>query len=483
MKPIIVFAVIAGYFALLILISFLTSRKVNNATFFTANKSSPWFLVAFGMLGASLSGVTFISVPGWVGDSNFSYFQMVIGYLIGYFAIAFILMPIYYKLNLVSIYTYLDKRFGKFSYKVGSFFFLLSRTIGAAFRLFLIAGVLQIAFFNAFGIPFFVTVIVTIILIWLYTFRAGIKTIVWTDTLQTTFMLLSVVISIFIIGSELQLNSKEIFNTIASHPYSQVFHWNWKEESFFPKQFIAGAFIAFVMTGLDQDMMQKNLTCKNLKDAKKNMIWFSIVLIPVNLIFLSLGVLLYIYANKMGIAIPNSTDDLFPLLALNEFGVFAGIIFLLGVIAAAFSSADSALTSLTTAFSIDFLNIDINKKDPKIKTKKTIVHICVSIVVIIFILIFSLFPDKSVVARVFEAAIYTYGPLLGLFVFGLATKFRVRDKLVPIVAVLSPIITYIININSEKWFGGYKFGFELLILNGLITFIGLLIITKFKPRL
>ena len=296
--------------------------------------------------------------------------------------------------------------------------------------------------------------------------------------LAIVFMIYSVIISILIIGSELNLNFSGIVNTVVEHPYSQIFHWEWQSEKFFVKQLLAGAFIAFVMTGLDQDMMQKNLTCKNEKEAKKNMIWFSIALLPVNLIFLSLGVLLYVYANKMGIAIPEHTDDLYPLLALNNFSIFAGIIFLLGVIAAAFSSADSAITSLTTAFSVDFLNIDVTKKDNSIKRTKTIVHIGVSVIILIVILIFNQISNKSVISQIFKVAGYTYGPLLGLFLFGLITKFKIRDKLVPIVALLSPVITYIININSEAWFWGYKFGFEILILNGLITFVGLLLLVR-----
>jgi len=329
-----VFGTVAGYFALLLIVSYFTSRKVNTASFFNANRRSPWYLVAFGMIGASLSGVTFISVPGWVRDSQFSYFQMVLGYLLGYAAIALILLPVYYKMNLVSIYTYLEKRFGKRAYKTGSAFFLLSRTLGAALRLYLIAGVLQLAFFDRFGIPFYITVTVTIALIWVYTHKAGIKTIVWTDTLQTTFMLLSVIVTIAIIGRELNLNLKQLVETVKDHPYSKMFFFDWRDPKFFGKQFLSGAFMAFVMTGLDQDMMQKNLTVRSLKESQKNMFWFSISLLPVNLLFLSLGVLLYVYAATKGIAIPQMTDQLYPMLAINYFGAFAGIVFLIGVIAA-----------------------------------------------------------------------------------------------------------------------------------------------------
>jgi len=478
MSPLLVFSVITIYFGILIFISYLTSRKSNNASFFTGNRKSPWYLVAFGMIGTSISGVTFISVPGEVGTSGFAYFQLVLGYLLGYLFIGTVLLPLYYKLNLVSIYTYLEKRFGFWSYKTGSFFFLVSRIIGASFRLFLVAVVLQLAIFNAFNIPFYLTVIVTLFLIWLYTFKSGIKTIVWTDSFQTFFLVSSVIISIIIISNGLDLNFMQMIKKVYEHPYSNMFVWDWTSKKYFFKMFFAGTFIAITMTGLDQDLMQKNLTCKNIKEAKKNMFWFTLILLPINLLFLSLGVLLYIYAEKMGIPIPKSTDDLFPLLAINYFTPFAGIVFLLGIIAAAFASADSAITSLTTAFCIDFLNIDIDSETKKTHRIKFLTHIGISLVVLIVIVIFKEINDKSVISQIFNVASYTYGPLLGLFIFGLFTKFNIKDKFVPIVAVASPIICYIINLNSKKWLGGYQFGYELLILNGLITFLGLLIITK-----
>ena len=477
MSPLLVFSVVVGYFSLLIIISFLTSRKSDTASFFNANRKSPWYLVAFGMIGASLSGVTFISVPGWVGSSSFSYFQIVLGYLIGYAAIALILLPLYYKLNLVSIYTYLDQRYGKYSHQTGSAFFLLSRIIGAAFRLFLVAGVLQLAFFDAFNIPFFVTVIVTVFLIWIYTFRAGIKTIVWTDTLQTTFMILAVIVSIIMIAKNLNLDFGSLVNTVVDNNNSQIFFWDWRDPHFFVKDFIAGAFIAFVMTGLDQDMMQKNLTCKTLKESQKNIFAMSITLLPVNLLFLSLGVLLYVFAAKNNIALPTASDDLFPMLAINHFGVFAGITFLIGIIAAAFSSADSALTALTTAFSIDFLKLDIKNNDKKTKRTKLFVHLGVSATVIAVILIFKAINNDSVISQIFKVAGYTYGPLLGLFIFGLATKQKVKDVFVPIVAVLSPFISFLLAKLIETY-TDYSFGFELLILNGTLTFLGLFLIKQ-----
>ena len=465
------------YFFVLLFISRLTTKNSNFNDFFNANRSSPWYLVAFGMIGTSLSGVTFISVPGEVGSSNFSYFQMVLGYLLGYLIIARVLLPLYYKHKLVSIYAYLDKRFGLYSYKTGSFFFLLSRTIGASFRLFLVAGVLQIAIFNELGLPFSFSVFITILLIWIYTFKGGIKTIVWTDALQTLFMLLAVIITILIIISKMDISLAESYYLIKDSQFSQIFYFNWKESNDFFKQFISGAFIAVVMTGLDQDMMQKNLTCKNLGESQKNMFWFCVILIFANLLFLSLGALLYLYADFIGFNIPDRTDNLYPLLALNHLGDFTSILFILGIIAAAYSSADSALTSLTTAFCIDFLDFDKIKSSNKNKVRLT-VHLAFSVVLFFVIMIFNSINDESVINSIFKAAGYTYGPLLGLFSFGIFTKYKINDKLSFWVCIISPLLSYIIYIYSEKLLFGYKFGFELLLLNGLITFIGLYLIRK-----
>jgi Na+/proline symporter len=358
----------------------------------------------------------------------------------------------------------------------------MSQTMGAALRLFLVAGVLQIAFFDSFGIPFIVTVTVTILLIWVYTYRSGIKTIVWTDTLQTFFMILAVGITIYFLVRKLDLSFSDYAGLIEDHNYSKIFFWDWKSSKYFWKQFFAGAFIVVVMTGLDQNMMQKNLTCKSISDAKKNMYWFSAILVPVNFLFLSLGLLLYIYAEKNGINIPERSDDLYPILALNHFTVFIGIVFLLGIIAAAFSSADSALTALTTAFCVDFLDLD-GKTEKEQKRTRLKVHIGFSFILFLVIVIFRLINDDSVISAVFTVAGYTYGPLLGLYSFGLFTKREVIDKYVPYVAVISPVLTYLISLNSEFLFWGYKFGFEVLILNGLISFIGLLLITKKGARI
>ncbi len=460
---------------MLIVVSWLTAGKGDADAFFTGNRQSPWYLVAFGMIGATLSGVTFISVPGWVGATRFTYMQMVMGYMVGYFFIATVLMPLYYRLNLISIYQYLASRFGPRAYKTGAFFFLLSRTIGAAFRLFLVAGVLQLAFFNHYGIPFSVSVLVTILLIWVYTFRGGIKTIVWTDTLQTLFMLTSVGVTIIIITRELDLSFSGIATAIEHSGYGQMFVWDWYSKQNFFKQFFSGVFIAIVMTGLDQDMMQKNLTCKTLPDAQKNMLWFSVTLFVVKFISLVLGALLYIYAGSKGIALPERADDLFPTMALNHLGMVAGITFLLGITAAAYSSADSALTALTTSFCVDFLGFRADEDNRK---TRTLVHLGFSVLLFAIIMIFWLINDQSVISAVFTAAGYTYGPLLGMYAFGLFTNRQVQDKWVPLVAVLSPIVSYLISLNASRIIEGYQMGFEVLILNGALTFLGLLLIHK-----
>ncbi|PWG06377.1 sodium:solute symporter [Polaribacter aquimarinus] len=471
MQPLHIILLIVAYFSVLIFISYITGKSADNKTFFKANNSSPWYLVAFGMIGASLSGVTFISVPGWVEAQSMSYFQMVLGYVIGYAVIGLVLLPLYYKLNLTSIYTYLEDRFGRYSYKTGASFFLLSRTIGAAFRLFLVANVLQVILFDAYGIPFWVTVSITILLIWLYTFKGGIKTIVWTDTLQTLFMLIAVGVCIYTISDEMQIDS--LFTYVSDSKLSKIFFFeDVSAGNYFWKQFLSGAFIAVVMTGLDQDMMQKNLTCRNLKDAQKNMFWFTIVLVIVNFFFLALGVLLTDFAQQNGI--DAHKDELFPIIATQgNLGLATALFFLLGLIAAAYSSADSALTSLTTSFSIDILEID-KKKDKKLQEKiRKKIHVVFSVVLILIILIFKYFiADESVIANIFKAAGYTYGPLLGLYTFGLFTKQNVKDKMVPIICLLAPILTFIISYHSLEFFN-FDFGFFVLVLNGFLTFIGL----------
>lgn len=484
MTPTLILVLIGLYFLVLLSISYFTGKNDSNVDFFKAGKQSPWYLVAFGMIGASLSGVTFISVPGWVEGSEFSYMQVVFGYLAGYLVVAYVLLPIYYRLNVTSIYEYLEDRFGTVSYKTGAFFFFISRVLGASFRLFLVAIVLQQFVFDAWDIPFEVTVTLSILLIWIYTFRGGIKTIVWTDTLQTLFMLLAVGLSIYHINQELGWSFNEFLASEELKKYSTIFFTDdFLNKAHFIKSFLGGMFIVICMTGLDQDMMQKNLTCKNLKDAQKNMVSFSLVLIVVNFLFLLLGALLFIYADRFNIGIPMmdglaKPDLLFPEIAINsDLGITVAAIFVLGLIAAAYSSADSALTALTTSFCVDFLNIS-KKSEAQQKSIRKRTHIGMSILLIIVIVIFKHILDKNVIDGLLTVATYTYGPLLGLFSFGILTKYQIKDKYTALVSVVSVLLIIIIaNIPSAS-LGGYQIGYELLPINGLITFIGLWLIRK-----
>ncbi len=461
--------ILAIYFGLLLVISYITSRGADTNDFFTANRQSPWWLVAFGMIGTSISGLTFISVPGAVGKTYFTYYQVILGHSLGYLTIALVLMPLYYRLNLISIYGYLETRFGFWAYKTGSAFFLLSRTIGSAARLYLAVNVLQIAIFEPIGVPFVLTVFISIALIWLYTHRGGVKTIIWTDTLQTLFLLVALFITIVLVGQQMNMGIGDMIQTIDKSPYSHMFEWDWKHPHFFGKDFLAGVFIAIVMTGLDQDLMQKNLTCKSIGEAQKNMFWFYWVLLLINLLFLALGALLYIYAQANQIAIPAKTDELYPLLALGgNFGTLAAVTFLLGIIAASYASSDSALTALTTSFCIDFLRIEKFQEAKRNKIKHR-VHIGFSVLFFIVIGLFHVFNNQELIGAVFNLAGYTYGPLLGLFAFGLFTKTAIKDRYVPLVCVASPIITYILETQSQALFGG--FGFAKLILNGAICYL------------
>ncbi len=479
MKPIYILCLIVVYFGILYLISYFTGKNDNNDAFFKAENKSPWYLVAFGMVGASLSGVTFISVPGWVRDSQFSYMQVVLGYILGYLVITFVLLPIYYKLNVTSIYQYLDQRFGNTSYKTGAIFFFISRILGSAFRLFLVASVLQNFVFDAWDVPFFVTVIVSIALIWLYTSRSGIKTIVWTDTLQTFFMLGSVVFTVYFITDKLGWSLTDLLTAPELKPYTQVFFTaDVLAKDYFWKAFVGGMFITICMTGLDQDMMQKNLTCKNLKEAKKNVLSYSMVFVPVNVLFLLLGALLFVYADKIGMPIPERTDLLFPEIAINGgMGMGLAIIFLLGLIAAAYSSADSALTALTTSFCIDFLGIEKRPKHLQKKLRKQ-THIGISLLLVVVIVVFNYFLDSSVIDLLLSAASYTYGPLLGLFTFGIFTKWQVYDKWVLPVALVAASLTFALGQVPAEYLGGYHFNYELLVVNGALTFLGLILIRR-----
>ena len=484
MTPTLILFVILSYFAVLYGISRTTSRDDSNQAFFKANRQSPWYLVAFGMIGASLSCVTFISVPGWVAGAQMGYMQVVFGYLAGYMVIAFVLLPIYYSLNLTSIYQYLEERFGPVSHRTGAFFFFISRVIGAAFRLFLVAIVLQQFVFDNWNVPFELTVILSVMLIWVYTYRGGIKTIVWTDTLQTLLMLIAVVLSVYLILNFLNIGFIDFLRSESFDQYNQIFFTdNLLDKNHFIKSFTGGMFIAICMTGLDQDMMQKNLTCRTLKDAQKNMVWFSLVLVMVNMLFLILGALLFIYADSAGVALPlmdgtPKSDLLFPEIALNQgLGGTLAVVFLLGLIAAAYSSADSALTALTTSFCVDFLAIE-KRPEGLQKSLRKKVHIWVCLALILVIISFKYFVDRNVIDGLLTVATYTYGPLLGLFAFGILTKYQLKDRWVWVVFLISLVLITVLGNLPASYLGGYQLGYELLPLNGLLTFLGLVLIRR-----
>jgi Na+/proline symporter len=507
MNPWILLIIVVVYFSLLILISIITSRGADNASFFVGNRKSPWFLVAFGMIGASISGVTFISVPGEVGASAFSYLQLVFGYFAGYMVIANVLLPLYYRMNLSSIYVYLNHRLGLHSYKTGAFFFILSRVIGSSFRLYLVALVIDAFILSKLGVPFWLTVLITIGLIYVYSFKGGIKTIVYTDTFQTTFLILGAILSIVLISKELNLDLAGLINSIDASHYSEIFVWDWRPGNNFFKHFLSGMFICIVMTGLDQDMMQKNLSCKNIHEAKKNMYWMSTLLIIVNILFLSLGALLYIYANSKGIIAENfsnpellqncpiglkypgadgmqcsKTDVLFPFLVFYYLPPAVGFVFIIGLLAAAYASSDSALTALTTSFCVDFLDF---KEDNQRMGTRNLVHIGFALLFFLAIILFKVLNNESVINALFKIAGYTYGPLLGMFSFGILTRYQIRDKAVPYISLVAPVLCYFLDKNSEQWFRGYSFGFELLIINGLLVFLGLYFTRKknvMKPQ-
>lgn len=474
-----------AYTALLFLIMWLTSRKANNDTFFRGNRKSPWFVVAYGMLGASLSGVTFMSVPGGVYYGDFTYMPLVFGYVIGYAVIAFLLLPLYYKLNLTSIYSYLDQRFGGASERTGAIFFILSRLMGSALRMYLVVFVLYEFVFKYWGIPFWVPAVIFIAIILLYTFRGGIKTVVWTDTLQTTFLLLAAIITVVAILNRLDLSLGELLRQSANEGYTRVFETDPHLPKYYWKQILAGAFITITMTGLDQDMMQKNLTCKNLRDAQKNVLTSSLLFVVVNIIFLCLGAALLTYASSTGYALPvNETgvvvaDKIFPSIAFS-FSSFTAVVFVLGMVAAGYSSADGTLTALTTTFCYDFLHFDRKEgmsEQRQLRVRRW-VHVSFALVYLLVIVAFRPFHNQSLIDTLFDIAGFTYGPLLGMYAFGLFTKRTVNDRWVPVVAVLCPVFCYILKKHSVEWLWGYRFGFELLLLNGLLTFIGLLIVSR-----
>ncbi|RXF68813.1 sodium:solute symporter [Arcticibacter tournemirensis] len=484
MPPIVLLSFLIGYFGLLIIISYFTSRNsADNSTFFIANRNSKWYFVAFGMIGTALSGVTFISVPGAVVNSSFGYFQFVLGNAVGFVLIATVLLPLYYRIHLISIYTYLENRLGFWSYKSGAMIFLISRTIGSAFRLYLVAIVLQKFIFDAWNVPFWATVLICLVLIWLYTFKGGLKTIIITDTLQTVFLLSSVILSIWFISKSLNLNLAQTFETVKNSSYSKIFFWEdfLGNKNHFIKQFLGGIFVTIAMTGLDQDLMQKNLSCKNIGEAQKNMLTFTSVFVVINLFFLSVGALLYMYAsaNNIDVSALQTPDHLFPEIALNHLNLIPGVVFMLGLTAATFATTDSALTALTTSFCVDFLgfNKKENHNDPALIRTRHMVHVIFSFIMLLVILGFKIINNDSVVNAIFKAAGYTYGPLVGLFAFGMSTKRIVADKLVPFICILSPVLSFIIDRNSGSWFG-YSIGFELIIINGLITYLLLLVTGK-----
>ena len=492
LSPLALLAVVGGYFAVLIGVGYFTAGRGDGEAFFKGGRSSPWYLVAWGMIGASLSGVTFVSIPGVVGagglNQQYAYMQVVLGYLLGYLAIAYVLLPLYYRLGLTSIYGYLAERFGESAYFTGAGFFQLSRIIGASFRLYLVAMVMDAFVLGPLGVPFWVTVAVTLALIYAYTFRGGIQTVVYTDTLQTTVMLLAVGIAVYSIVTRLGVGLGDVPSLVAESGLDRAFFFGggWSDPNNFFKQFLSGALITVVMTGLDQDMMQKNLTCRNLGHAQKNVLSLSVLLVPINLLFLTLGILLYVYLGREGIDVPLNEaggvagDKIFPTVALQQLGPAAGITFLLGLVAAAYSSADSALTSLTTSFCVDFLGFErrerswaFAKTENETRRARSLVHVGFAVVLFVTILLFYALPDKSVINKLFTWAGYTYGPLLGMFAFGLSSRRAVRDRWVPVVCVASVLLTVLINANSAAWFGGLQLGFLVLAVNGLLTYMGM----------
>jgi len=497
MSPVLLFSFVIGYFLILLTVAWFTSKNSNNDSFFIGNKSSNWMLVAFGMIGTSLSGVTFVSVPGTVGSAGFQYFQVVIGYFLGYLVIAYVLLPLYYKMNLTSIYNYLEHRFGTNSYKTGATYFILSRTLGATARMYLVINILQIFILDSMGIPFWATSLVILVLILLYTFEGGVKTIIYTDTLQTTCMLVGLVVCIIAVMSKMDLSLTQSIDQLSAKGMTKLFNTDYHSSAFFVKQILGGAFITIAMTGLDQEMMQKNISVRTLKDSQKNVMTLSFVLLFVNFLFLLMGGLLYLYAGANNIAVKG--DDLFPAIALgNHLSTAIGVIFIIGLISALFPSADGALTALTSSFCIDILGLkrrDDLTEAQKRKTRLT-VHLTLSIVFFICVMMFKWIDDKSIIDVILKVAGYTYGPLLGLFSFGILTKRKLNDKYAIAVCLIAPLLSIGIDlINNAEWFvnklsltgnfadslinasksvfNGFKIGIELLIINGILTFVGL----------
>ncbi|MCS6992165.1 MAG: sodium:solute symporter [Chitinophagales bacterium] len=480
MSPILILILVLTYFLSLLWVARVTSRGADAHAFYIGGRQSRWYVVAYGMIGTSLSGVTFVSVPGEVGIKQWAYLQIVLGYWAGYIVIALVLLPLYYRLQVTSIYSYLLERFGSVTYRTGSAFFIISRTLGATARIFLVVNMLQVFVLDPLGIPFMVTAAVIVLFILLYTLRGGVKTIVWTDLIQTTCMLASLVLSIWLIAEKLQLSLSGLMHTISQYELTKTFFWEWRDRNFFVKQFLSGMFITIAMTGLDQEMMQKNLSCRNLSDAQKNMFTFSVVLVVVNLLFLFLGATLYAYMFETGIAAPARSDDVFPMLALQHLGQIAALIFLVGLISALYPSADGALTALTSAFCIDILGLPQRQNLSEVERTRIryLVHIGFAVIFLLCLLVFRLANKTAIITTVLTIAGYTYGPLLGLYAFGLLTRSTIADRKSWLVCVLAPLISHGISLNSEKWFFGYQLGFELLLVNALLTFLGLWLISR-----
>jgi Na+/proline symporter len=478
MSPTLLFSFVIGYFLILLVVAYFTSRNSNNESFFIGNRNSNWMLVAFGMIGTSLSGVTFVSVPGAVGKESFAYFQITLGYLIGYVVIAYVLLPLYYRLNLTSIYNYLSSRLGFASYKTGASFFILSRTLGATARLYLVVKILQDAILANFGIPFWLTTVIILVMILLYTYEGGVKTIVWTDTLQTTCMLAGLVICVIYILKTMDISLGQSLQAMGEKGYSKIFFSDPGSRFFFLKQIAAGAFITITMTGMDQDMMQKNISVKTLKDAQKNVITLSLIMLAVILLFLVLGGLLHLFAEQLGVTATG--DKLFPAIALQHMPPVISAIFIIALISALFPSADGAITALTSSFCIDILGMQRKADWTDVQKKKyrQRVHLAFAFIFLLFVMVFRWVNNPSMIGVILKVAAYTYGPLLGLFSFGILTKRTVQDKLVPIVCVSAPVICFILDKYQKQIFGSFEIGLELLIINGLLTFIGLLVISK-----
>jgi Na+/proline symporter len=474
MSPALILGLIACYIGLLYVVAYFSSRHADAESFYLAGRNAPWPLVSYGMIGVAISGITFISVPGEVINTGFSYFQLVIGYALGLMVVALVLLPLFYKSELVSIYSYLETRFGDYTHKTGAGFFLLAHLLGASFRLYLMAYVLQLIVFDALQIPFAVTVFITLMLIWLYTQKGGIQTVIFTDVLQTTFLLLAAVVGIWAVADTLDISVWNLQEKVWQSDSAQLFHWSWSSPDNFFKLVITGMLLTIVSNGLDQAIMQKHLTCPNVRDAQKNIFTLSIILLVVNLLFLALGGSLLYFVQEAGLTLPEQTDQLYPTLAVDHLGYAAGITFIIGIAAAAYSSADSSLTGLTTAFCVDFLGYQTHREDnPKVRK---LVHLGFSFVIFLTILLFRAINDQSTISLFIKFSGYAYGPLLGLFAFGMFTGRQVKDRWVPLVCISAPIISLVLDRYSTMLFNGYQFGYEIIIINGLLTFVGLMLI-------